>query len=81
LESIFGPSALLTGSAAAVAVGLINSFGNLGGFVDPYAVGFISDKTGSTFGGVIFLAVALALGSLLALGVRPTRNSGESGPP
>jgi MFS transporter, ACS family, tartrate transporter len=75
------PSTLLTGSAAAVAVGLINSFGNLGGFVGPYAVGFISDKTGSTFGGVIFLALALALGSLLALGVRPTRNSGESGSP
>jgi ACS family tartrate transporter-like MFS transporter len=61
------PSAFLTGSAAAVAVGLINSFGNLGGFVGPYIVGYISDKTGSTVGGVIVLAIALMVGSLLVL--------------
>jgi nitrate/nitrite transporter NarK len=59
------PSAFLTGSAAAVAVGLINSFGNLGGFVGPYVVGYISEKTGSTVGGVTVLAVALMVGSVL----------------
>jgi nitrate/nitrite transporter NarK len=61
------PSTFLTGAAAAVAVGLINSFGNLGGFVGPYAVGYISDKTGSTAGGVVLLGVALLLGGALVL--------------
>lgn len=61
------PSSLLTGAAAAVSVGLINSFGNLGGFVGPYVVGYISEKTGSTTGGVIFLAAILMVGALLPL--------------
>jgi ACS family tartrate transporter-like MFS transporter len=61
------PSAFLTGSAAAVAVGLINSFGNLGGFVGPYVVGYLSDQTGSTVGGVTVLAVVLMLGAILVL--------------
>ncbi len=61
------PSAFLTGSGAAVAVGLINSFGNLGGFAGPYIVGYISDKTGSTIGGIIVLAITLVIGSVLVL--------------
>jgi ACS family tartrate transporter-like MFS transporter len=61
------PSTFLAGPAAAVAVGLINSFGNLGGFVGPYAVGYLSSKTGSTAGGIFFLAFTLFLGSVLVL--------------
>lgn len=33
------PSRFLTGAAAAAGIGLINSFGNLGGFAAPYATG------------------------------------------
>jgi MFS transporter, ACS family, tartrate transporter len=33
------PTAFLTGSAAAGGIALINSIGNLGGFVGPYAIG------------------------------------------
>ena len=40
------PTSFLTGSAAAGGIALIGSIGNLGGFVGPYAVGWIKDATG-----------------------------------
>jgi ACS family tartrate transporter-like MFS transporter len=62
------PTAFLTESAAAVAIGLINSVGNLGGFAGPYVVGYINEKTGSFFGGMIYLSCsALAAGLLILL--------------
>ena len=60
------PAALLSGTAAAAGIALINSIGNLGGFVGPYLVGLVEDATGSTDGGLIVLAVILLGGSLLA---------------
>jgi len=36
------PTGFLTGTAAAASVGLINSVGNLGGFVGPFVVGIFS---------------------------------------
>lgn len=57
------PTALLSGASAAVAVGLINSFGNLGGFVGPYAVGYLKDRTGTFMSGVLFLGGSLVLAS------------------
>jgi MFS transporter, ACS family, tartrate transporter len=60
------PAALLSGSAAAAGIALINSIGNLGGFVGPYLVGLMKDATGSTDGGLVTLAVILALGAVLA---------------
>jgi len=41
------PNEFLTGYSAAAGIALINCFGNLGGFVGPYAVGALGDKTGS----------------------------------
>jgi ACS family tartrate transporter-like MFS transporter len=60
------PAALLSGTAAAAGIALINSIGNLGGFVGPYLVGLVEDATGSTDGGLIALAAILIGGSLLA---------------
>src|SRR5205823_6054256 len=40
------PSTLLTKSAAAVAIGLINSIGNLGGLAGPYFFGYLRTSTG-----------------------------------
>ena len=37
-------------------IAFINSVGNLGGFVGPYAVGWIKDATGSFEGGLYALA-------------------------
>jgi ACS family tartrate transporter-like MFS transporter len=60
------PAALLSGTAAAAGLALINSIGNLGGFVGPYLVGLLEDATGSTNGGLVVLAVILGFGSFLA---------------
>ncbi|WOD14601.1 MFS transporter [Paraburkholderia kirstenboschensis] len=59
------PTAFLGGSAAAAGIALINSWGNLAGFVSPYLIGFIKDMTHSTNPGLYAMAGALFLGSLL----------------
>jgi ACS family tartrate transporter-like MFS transporter len=63
------PTRFLTGSAAAAGIGLINTMASLGGFVGPYAVGFLFDLTGGYAAGLVFLAVLLVLaaGATLAL--------------
>ena len=38
------PSTILSGTAAAAVVGSINCVGNLGGFVGPYAVGYLTES-------------------------------------
>ena len=53
------PAALLSGAAAAAGIALINSIGNIGGFVGPYLVGLVKDATGSTDGGLVTLAIIL----------------------
>ena len=67
------PTSFLTGTAAAASIGLINSFGNLGGFVGPYVVGYLSKKTGSYLGGVLYLSASALLASMLILLLRATK--------
>jgi nitrate/nitrite transporter NarK len=50
------PAGFLTGTAAAGGLALISSIGNLGGFVGPYAVGWIKDATGDVTLGLVVLA-------------------------
>ena len=64
------PTTFLSGSAAAGAVGLINSMGNLGGFVGPYVTGWIKQKTGSFAGANLYLAGSLIAAGLLILTLR-----------
>ena len=59
----------LSGTAAAGGIALINSTGNLGGFIGPYMVGWIKDHTGGFGGGLIALATIMALNILLILAV------------
>src|SRR5690606_10663993 len=61
------PSAILGGAAVAAGIGLINSVGNLAGFVSPFIVGWLKDVTGSTNTGMYFVAGALIVGAILAL--------------
>ncbi|QHC24064.1 MFS transporter [Streptomyces sp. GS7] len=66
------PGQLLRFEAVAVAMGLINALGNLGGFAGPYLVGWLTDATGSSLTGFAVLAGFLAVAVLLvALGLRP----------
>jgi MFS family permease len=66
------PTAFLTESAAAAAIGLINSFGNLGGFVGPYILGYVRTTTNSFNIGLILHAVSMLLGAGCVLAVRHT---------
>ncbi len=64
------PTAFLAGTGAAAGIALINSLGNLAGFVSPYAVGWLKDLTSSTNSGVYLLAASLVVGGLLTLSVQ-----------
>ncbi|CAB3819831.1 Putative metabolite transport protein NicT [Achromobacter animicus] len=61
------PTALLGGTAAAAGIALINSVGNLAGFVSPYLVGWLKDLTRTTNTGLSMLAGCLVVGALVAL--------------
>ncbi|MCC2659723.1 MAG: hypothetical protein K0R37_497 [Arthrobacter sp.] len=55
------PATALVGAAAAAGLAMVNSLGNLGGFVAPYAVGLFNDATGDNRSGLVFLAAVLGV--------------------
>lgn len=61
------PTALLSASVAAGGLALINSIGQMAGFLSPYLVGWIKDQTGSTTMALYSLAALTIVGSLIAL--------------
>lgn len=61
------PSEFLTGFSAAAGLALINSVGNLAGFVGPYMVGFLSQRTGGLYGSMPFTGVFLFASAILVL--------------
>jgi len=66
------PTAILRGTAAAGGIALINSLGNLSGYLGPSMVGYLKDQTGSFQSGLIMLGGFLAMAGLLVFAV--TRN-------
>jgi MFS family permease len=63
------PTAFLGGTAAAAGIAIINSLGNLAGFVSPYVVGWLKDKTFTTDTGMFVLAGSLLVGAALTFAV------------
>jgi len=63
------PTAFLTESAAAASIGLINSLGNLGGFVGPLVMGYLVHRTHSFRAGLLYLVGSLCLSGVLMLAV------------
>ncbi len=61
------PSAFLTGFGAAAGIALINSFGNLSGFVGPYLTGWLEDVTGSFRPGMFAVAGFMVLSGVIVL--------------
>ncbi|MFJ3801951.1 MFS transporter [Streptomyces sp. NPDC090088] len=60
---------------AAPGLALVNSIGNLGGFVSPFLFGYLKDTTGSTNGGLYTLSAASLLAILAARHLRGTRTA------
>jgi ACS family tartrate transporter-like MFS transporter len=72
LASMFGPfwtlaTSFVSGEGAAAGIALINSVGNIGGFVGPYAIGYLRDTTESFSASLIAIGVVVALGGTLVL--------------
>jgi MFS transporter, ACS family, tartrate transporter len=65
----------LTGFSAASGIALINSVGNLGGFAGPYVVGFISQRTGTLYGGLAFAGISMLVAATLVLLLPKTANA------
>ena len=81
LASIFGPfwtlaTSFVGGAGAAAGIALINSVGNIGGFVGPYLLGYVKDRTNSFSTGLILIGVVVIAGGLLVLTV-PTEREGR----
>jgi ACS family tartrate transporter-like MFS transporter len=64
------PNILLGGAAAAASLGLINSFGNLGGFVGPYVLGLLNDQNGGFGPGLLYVSGCSFMAGLLVLRIR-----------
>jgi D-galactonate transporter len=66
------PTAILSGSAAAVGIAWINSVGNLAGYVSPFVIGEILDATGSmTLALLVVSASCLIAGLVVLLVAKP----------
>jgi ACS family tartrate transporter-like MFS transporter len=58
------PTALLTGSAAAGGIALINSVGNLSGYFGPFLIGWLKDSTHGYTAGLLLIAASMGFASL-----------------
>ncbi|MBD1554126.1 MFS transporter [Pseudomonas typographi] len=61
------PPAFLGGVAAAAGIAMINSVGNLAGFLSPYLIGWVKDLTGSTSIALYCIGFALVCAAIICL--------------
>lgn len=61
------PSTFLSGAGAAAGIALINSLGNLGGFLGPFAIGWLKGVTGAYSAGLYVVAATLAVSAVVTL--------------
>jgi D-galactonate transporter len=73
------PPMLLAGTAAAGGIALINSVGNLSGWVNSVVIGWLKDITGKTTTGLYVVATLEVLGAILILVFMPRRSVITSG--
>jgi ACS family tartrate transporter-like MFS transporter len=73
------PPAILGGAAAAAGLAVINSVGNLGGFVGPTLIGALHDMTGGYSGSLLVLTGVLVVEAMLVLRARVPREGTAAG--
>ena len=61
------PSMFLSGAGAAAGIAMINSVGNLGGFVGPFAIGWLKNITGGYAAGLYVVGATLAVSAVVTL--------------
>lgn len=66
-------TSMMSGTAAAVGIALINSFGNLGGYFGPYIIGLARSSGNGFQGGMLVITGCLGLAGILSLVVRQRR--------
>jgi MFS transporter, ACS family, tartrate transporter len=64
------PPIFLGGTGAAAGIALINSLGNLGGWLGPSLIGWLRDVTGGYTGGLLVLAGVLIAEALVVISLR-----------
>ncbi|MEO6677822.1 MAG: MFS transporter [Pseudomonas sp.] len=74
------PQSYLDARIAAAVIALINSIGNLGGFVAPTAFGFLEQSTGSIEGGLYGLAATSLVAAVVIFFARTTPKPGQPTP-
>jgi len=83
LASMFGPfwtlaTSFVHGVGAAAGIALINSVGNIGGFVGPYGVGYLRDLTNGFALGLTAIGIVVIAGGALVMLVPESRPAGRS---
>jgi nitrate/nitrite transporter NarK len=73
------PTAMLSGTAAAGGIALINSIGNLGGYFGPSIMGYLKDWTKTHTYGLIVLGGFLAMSGILAVAMGHDKALEKSG--
>jgi ACS family tartrate transporter-like MFS transporter len=61
------PASFLSGAGAAAGIAMINSVGNLGGFVGPFMIGWLKSLTGGYAAGLYVVAALVTLSAVLTL--------------
>ena len=69
------PTSMLAAGAAAAGIALANSIGNIGGFLGPTLVGYITEATGSYSAGLFALAAFIAGSGVLVLALAPRKRA------
>ena len=59
------PGRFFAGARAAAGIALINSVGNLGGYIGPFVIGALKEYTGNLASGLYFLSGVMVFGLLL----------------
>ena len=72
------PSRILTGRGVAASFGIINLIANLGGFVGPYLMGFLTDLTHNYSAGLYVLVASSTLSGLILVLLRDHRVVGRA---
>jgi ACS family tartrate transporter-like MFS transporter len=71
------PGLFLVEAAAAGSIGLINSIGNLGGFLGPKVMGKVQTLTGSFVGGLYFLCISMTASAIIIFLLRLERKPSD----